>query len=127
MLAGLGVGAITGHSVVVRDHDFLNCAIGYFLPEASGILADGPLHLTILRNRRVGVFLSRRVTRNGETELSATLARLGAESAQSSEGVSLTCLSVRCLSSYLLFSASSSDQQLRAKLAPVHAPARGLR
>ena len=32
-------------------------------------------------------------------------------------GVGLTCLSVRCLSSYLIFSASSSDQQLRAKLA----------
>ena len=32
----------------------------------AGILADGPLQLTILRNRRVGVFLSRRVTRNGE-------------------------------------------------------------
>lgn len=33
------------------------------------------------------------------------------------EGVGLTCLSARCLSSYLIFSASSSDQQLRAKLA----------
>jgi hypothetical protein len=41
------------------------------------------------------------------------------------EGVGLTCLSFRCLSSYLLFSASSSDQQLRAKLARGHAPARG--
>ena len=28
------------------------------------------------------------------------------------EGVGLTCLSVRCLSSYLIFSASSSDRTL---------------
>ena len=41
------------------------------------------------------------------------------------EGVGLTCLSVRCLSSYLIFSASSSDQQLRAKLARGYVPARG--
>jgi len=40
------------------------------------------------------------------------------------DGVGLTCLSIRCLSSYLIFSASSSDQQLRAKLARGHAPVR---
>ncbi len=61
-------------------------------------------HNELLFHGRRGIFLEGR----------SHLTRLGA----SVGGGGLTCLSVRCLSSYLIFSASSSDQRAEGENSP---------
>ncbi len=96
---------------------------GHIFVSELGILADSPAHQTCRARIHASCVLATAM------RLSACHCSLldSSESAKPGcrQGVGLTCLSVRCLSSYLLFSASSSDQQLRAELARGDAPSRG--
>ena len=87
-----------------------------------GIFRDSPTHL---RKLGAGEFERGRVQEIVQCRKDGRChspLRSGQEVLVGGDG--LTCLSVRCLSSYLIFSASSSDQQAAGEARPGHATAR---
>ena len=119
----LGCGRVDRSEFGRIEHEYSVALSGHIFASQRGILADSPAHLTC----RADIYASGVTGHNYELWGFSDSSILIAQSRlkRLSSGGGLTCLSVRCLSSYLIFSASFSDQQLRAKLARGHASARG--